>query len=100
MSHNAGRANPLQDAKALAAEMQRVLDRLHKPALIKSLVQKYVKDEGISVKMDDLLDDLVYVTKTKVDPHDIIKVVKQNTIPSSRRAALLTATDYEQMLTD
>jgi len=99
MSHNTASANPYQDAAALAAEMQRVFDRWHKPALIKSIVQKYVSKAGISVKLDDLLDDLVYTTHTTVDPHDIIKVVKQNTIPSSsRKATLLTATDYEQML--
>jgi len=92
----------LQDANQLAANIQGQLSSILKPRSIKDLMERYVKRAGISVKLDDVLEDIIYVaTRVKVDPRQIMRLVNQHTIPSSgRHASLLTAADYEQMLTD
>jgi len=92
----------LQDANQLAANIQGQLSSILKPRSIKDLMERYVKRAGISVKLDDILEDIIYVaTRVKVDPRQIMRLVNQHTIPSSgRHATLLTASDYENMLTD
>jgi len=94
-------ANPLQDAMALAADIQRLGDSQLKPADIKAAVEKYLRKMDVSVKMKDLLEDILYsAVKTEVDAHKIITLTKQHTIPKSGKSAsrLLTAGDYERML--
>jgi|GEM_PF-6544018 len=81
-----GREAAYRNVEGLAADILRAINLRVSLSEdnIRPWVEKYVGDMGISVKMRDLLDDILYnAVKVGVNPRKLQKIIDQNTIPRS-----------------